>query len=145
MNKFHSFSVAVSLTLMAMTTVFGAHSAYASELFEPQNSHLTQSTLAPGSRFFIAVDDETAVTANERYVSTPADGPALFATTDRQAIAQWLAWAERERSPSPKSPTPPEALEALEARSQRVIYHANVHTDRAPLRVTYSIGPFYAN
>jgi len=145
MNKFHSLSVAASLALVVLTGASGSGSAHAGELFEPQNSDLTQSVLAPGSRFFISIDDETAVTANERYVSNPAEGPTLFATTDRQEIAKWLAWAERKRSLSPIPLTLPGAPAALQDLSQPAIQHANAKPVNVPLRATYSIGQYYAN
>jgi len=142
MNKLHFYSVAISVALMTLATALVGGKANASELFEPQNSQLTQSVLAPGSRFFIAVDDETAVTANVRYVSSPTDEPARFATTERQAIAAWLAWAERER-PSPSMT--PAVTDALEAGSPFAIHQLNVEIVNAPLRTTNSIGPIYAN
>ncbi len=131
-KKTLSFVVAAGLMFSGAALVGGQ--ALAGELFEPSNSHLSQSTLASGSRLFVTVNDETAVRANERYVRDSTASEAVFAPTDRQAIAQWLARAER---------VPPVSAEPFEREMQSMVPASDRQAFTLPLRVTYSSGPFY--
>ncbi|MFK7965595.1 MAG: hypothetical protein AB8C46_16665 [Burkholderiaceae bacterium] len=122
MNITKSLPFVVAASLLCAGAALNAPHALAQELFEPSNSHLSQSTLAPGSRLFISVEDETAVRANERFVSDPAAGAVVFAPTERKAIAHWLARAERS-----------------------ITFTHDHQALTVPMRVTYTNEPFYAN
>ena len=124
MNTKNSLPFFIAACLFYAGVALKVGPAMAQELFEPSNSHLSQSTLAPGSRLFVSVEDETGVRANERFVRDAAPTAAVFAPTDRQAIAHWLTHAER--------------VEPITL----------THDQQAltlPIRVTYSNEPVYAN
>jgi len=100
----HFVAIALVSLLMASLGVGSVNQAFAGELFEPVNTQLTQSTIAPASRLFIAVDDETAVVANDRFIRRAGPVTSLFDVSERRAIAQWLMRAERRTPPGKRQP-----------------------------------------